>query len=197
MNESIYKSYDELPLFLNARMVAQLLGVSPSSAADARKRLSRSADRQPSGGSQGGIPELGKGADGPMKYTRYPSRDAIRNYFPLPNEIFRLGLTPGELAVYTFLLKCENRETYQCYPSYRTIGEAVGMSRNTVKKHVDSLVRKRLVYAEQTTVTLKDGTKRNGSLLYTIRPIQEAKEYFVEQQAKANEIARLKKLAPL
>ena len=32
MNESIYKSYDELPLFLNARMVAQLLVVSPSSA---------------------------------------------------------------------------------------------------------------------------------------------------------------------
>ena len=32
MNESIYKSYDELPLFLNAKMVAQLLGVSPSSA---------------------------------------------------------------------------------------------------------------------------------------------------------------------
>ena len=132
-----------------------------------------------------------------MKYNRYPSRDAIRNYFPLPNEIFQLGLTPGELAVYAFLLKCENRETYQCYPSYRTIGEAVGMSRNTVKKHVDSLVEKRLIYTEPTTVTLMDGTKRNGSLLYTIRPIQEAKKYFVEQQAKANEIARLKKLATL
>ena len=99
--------------------------------------------------------------------------------------------------MYAFLLKCENRETYQCYPSYRTIGEAVGMSRNTVKKHVDSLEEKRLIYTEPTMVTLKDGTKRNGSLLYTIRPIQEAKEYFVEQQAKANEIARLKKLAPL
>lgn len=122
-----------------------------------------------------------------MKYNRYPSRDAIRNYFPLPNEIFRLGLTPGELAVYSFLLKCENRETYQCYPSYRTIGEAVGMSRNTVKKHVDSLVEKRLIYTEPTTVTLQDGTKRNGSLLYTIRPIQEAVEYHVEQQMKAFE----------
>ena len=122
-----------------------------------------------------------------MKYNRYPSRNAIRNYFPLPNEIFRLGLTPGELAVYSFLLKCENRETYQCYPSYRTIGEAVGMSRNTVKKHVDSLVEKRLIYTEPTTVTLKDGTKRNGSLLYTIRPIQEAVEYYVEQQMKAFE----------
>jgi len=32
MRESIYKNYDELPLFLNANMVADLLGVSPSSA---------------------------------------------------------------------------------------------------------------------------------------------------------------------
>ena len=32
MKESIYKSYDELPLFLNADIVAGLLGVSPSSA---------------------------------------------------------------------------------------------------------------------------------------------------------------------
>lgn len=31
MKESIYKSYDDLPLFLNAEMVAKLLGISPSS----------------------------------------------------------------------------------------------------------------------------------------------------------------------
>ena len=31
MNESSYKSYEELPLFLNAAMVAKVLGVSPSS----------------------------------------------------------------------------------------------------------------------------------------------------------------------
>ena len=31
MKESVYKSYDELPLFLNAEMVAKLLGISPSS----------------------------------------------------------------------------------------------------------------------------------------------------------------------
>lgn len=30
MKESKYKSYDELPLFLNAEMVAKVLGVSPS-----------------------------------------------------------------------------------------------------------------------------------------------------------------------
>jgi len=31
MKESKYKSYDELPLFLNADLVAKVLGVSPSS----------------------------------------------------------------------------------------------------------------------------------------------------------------------
>ena len=31
MKTSEYKSYDELPLFLNATMVAKVLGVSPSS----------------------------------------------------------------------------------------------------------------------------------------------------------------------
>ena len=32
MKESIHKSYDDLPLFLNANLVAQVLGVSISSA---------------------------------------------------------------------------------------------------------------------------------------------------------------------
>ena len=32
MKESDYKSYEELPLFLNAKMVAQVLGIAPSSA---------------------------------------------------------------------------------------------------------------------------------------------------------------------
>ncbi len=31
MRESIYKSYEELPLFLNAQMVGKLLGISVSS----------------------------------------------------------------------------------------------------------------------------------------------------------------------
>ena len=31
MKESVYKSYDELPLFLNADTVAKVLGIAPSS----------------------------------------------------------------------------------------------------------------------------------------------------------------------
>ena len=32
MKRSQYKSYDDLPLFLNAELVAQVLGIAPSSA---------------------------------------------------------------------------------------------------------------------------------------------------------------------
>ena len=112
-------------------------------------------------------------------------RDGARNFFPLPNDIFNLGLCAGEIVVYAYLMFRENRETYQCYPSYRTIGDAVGMSRNTVKKYVEGLVEKQLIYTEPTSVPTKDGNVRNGNLLYTIRPLDSAREYYVEQQMKA------------
>ena len=106
-------------------------------------------------------------------FYHYPKRNAVKNYFPLPNEIFMLNLSAGEIAVYAYLLYREDRKTFRCYPSYKTIGDAVGMSRNTVKKYVDGLIEKRLIEAEPTQVTTKHG-RRNGNLCYTVRPIEEA-----------------------
>lgn len=118
-----------------------------------------------------------------------------KNYYPVPKVICQLGLSPGEIAVYSFLLFCEDRKTYQCYPSYRTIGDAVGMSRNTVAKYVRQLEEKGLIRTERTTVTLKDGRKRNGSLLYTILPPEQAVEQFNRQQlAKAEATAELRRI---
>ena len=99
-----------------------------------------------------------------MKNKYYTSRDPIKNYFPLPNEVFALGLSPGALAVYSYLMYIEDRTTYQCHASYRTIGNAVNMSPNTVRKYVAELV------------------ERNGSLLYTLLPIQFSIQQFYEQK---------------
>ena len=96
-----------------------------------------------------------------------------KNYFPTPNEIFSLGLSPGEFAVYSYLLRCADRRTHQCWPSYKTIGTATQMSVNTVRKHVCALADKGLISTEDTTVFTKTGLKHNGSLLYTIRPFHE------------------------
>lgn len=65
----------------------------------------------------------------------WTKRDPVKNYFPLPNEIYQLGLSHGAIAVYGYLLRIEDRRTYQCHPSYATIGKAVGMSNNTVRKY--------------------------------------------------------------
>ena len=117
-----------------------------------------------------------------MTRKSYTSHDPIKNYFPMPNEIFSLGLSTGEIAVYAYLMYCEDRRSFQCHPSYTTIGNAVGMTPKTVSKYVQMLEQKGLISTEPTTVTLKDGRKHNGNLLYTIRPIQPVIEQRFQQQ---------------
>ena len=92
-----------------------------------------------------------------MKNKYFTSRDPIKNYFPLPNEVFALGLSPGALAVYSYLMYIEDRTTYQCHASYKTIGKAVNMSPNTVRKYVTELVERGLIKTERTTIITQDG----------------------------------------
>lgn len=117
-----------------------------------------------------------------MKFQQWPKRDPNKNYFKVPNEVFHIGLSYPEISIYCYLLSIEDRETYQCYPSYKTIGKALGMSENTVSKYVRSLEEKGLIRTEPTMVRSKDGRPLNGNLLYTIRPIQAAIELFYERQ---------------
>ena len=88
-----------------------------------------------------------------------------------------------------------HKEQPQHHFLYRTIGKAVKMCENTVRKYVLSLEEKGLIRTEPTTITTKDGRIRNGSLLYTIRPIQEALEIFYQRQlTRADEEAEKARL---
>ena len=117
-----------------------------------------------------------------MRYSKYSGRG---NFFSLPNEIFLLGLSPGELAVYCYLRRCEDRKTHQCWPSIKTIGQAVRMSENTVRKYIRQLEERGLITAEPTEVITKTGEKRNGNLLFTLRPIREViDEHYASQLAE-------------
>ena len=124
--------------------------------------------------------------------SRRQKFNPLKNTFPFPNEIFILGLCPGELAVYSYLLCCANRKTNQCCPSSKTIGKSDGMTENTVAKYVGSLERKGLIQTENTTVSTKAGVKRNGNLLYTVSPFQDVLETHYQRQLErlAHETAR-------
>ena len=107
----------------------------------------------------------------------------------------QINLSSVSIAIYCYLLYLEDRKTYQCYPSYKTIGKSLKIkSVNTVSKYVKELEEKCLIYTEYTEVILKDGKKRNGNLKYTIRPIQDAVDYFRRQQMRNMEqdVARVK-----
>ena len=97
----------------------------------------------------------------------------------------QLDISPLARLIYFYLIYIEDRKTYQCYPSYRTIGKALKIkSITTVAKYVRELEDKCLIYTEPTEIILKNVKKQNGNLKYTIRPIQDAVEYFHQQQMK-------------
>ena len=113
------------------------------------------------------------------KYAMTPQRQyhgplPVQNFFPMPNAIFDLGLTAEEIAVYAFLMSCEDRRTYTCYPSYKIIGKAIGKSKNTVIKYVGMLEEKGLISKHKTFVITDDGKAWNGNLMFTIAPIRSA-----------------------
>ena len=115
----------------------------------------------------------------------YTNRSPLGRFFLLSNEIFTLGLSPGELSVYAYLMFCEDRETHQCWPSIGKICQHTGISANTVAKYIRQLEDKQLIDVEPTKVRTKRGEVRNGTLQFTILPIQEAVNYKLEKDMAA------------
>lgn len=110
-------------------------------------------------------------------------------FFSLPDEVFHLDLGCAAIAIYAFLLYRENRKTYQCTLSYKTIGQAIGASNNTVRKYVLELEAAGLIATNRTVVLDANGKERNGSLRYTILPVQNAVELYHQRQLAALDAA--------
>ena len=130
-----------------------------------------------------------------MLTTPYVKKDSIKNYFPLPNAIFDLGLHHIELSIYAYLLRIEDRRTYQCIVSYPTIAKKLGISVNTVAKYVAALEEHGLIRTERTEIITKEGLKRNGCLRYTILPIRYAIDLFHKRQMSELEFAAVRQKA--
>ena len=110
-------------------------------------------------------------------------------FFSLPDEVFHLDLGCAAIAIYAFLLYRENRKTYQCTLSYKSIGQAIGASNNTVRKYVLELEAAGLIATNRTVVLDANGKERNGSLRYTILPVQNAVELYHQRQLAALDAA--------
>jgi hypothetical protein len=125
MKESVYKSYDELPLFLNASTVAKALGVSPSTGYELlhEKDFRVAEDRQPHRRTMRvHALDASRTQRISMKYNRYPNETPIKNYFPLPTKFLCWAWRPGELASTRTSLR-EDRKTTSVIPATKLRAE--------------------------------------------------------------------------
>lgn len=65
-------------------------------------------------------------------------------YFQIPNEIFEIGLSTQEIAVYVYLARCSNQGS-KAFPSYNTIASKTGMSKSSALRTVEKLISKKLI----------------------------------------------------
>ena len=59
-----------------------------------------------------------RGSNTEIKNT-YTKRSPLGHYFLLPNEIFTLGLSPGELSVYAYLIVLRGQENASMLAQHR------------------------------------------------------------------------------
>ena len=123
-----------------------------------------------------------------MRKTKPPvGWEHVKNCFPVPNILLDMDLPASAVAVYLYLLRHADRRTNQCYPSEVTMAKSLHLARNTVAKYVRLLEERGLIITEHTKIITKNGIKKNGSLLYTIIPLQKVMEQHYEQQFNALE----------
>ena len=123
-----------------------------------------------------------------MRKTKPPvGWEHVKNCFPVPNILLDMDLPASAVAVYFYLLRSADRKTDQCHPSEATIAKRLHLSRNTVAKYVRLLEERGLIITERTKIITKNDIKKNGSLLYTIIPLQKVMEQHYEQQFNALE----------
>ena len=88
----------------------------------------------------------------------------------MPHRIFELGLTPIQFTVYSYLVSCLGQRDV-CWPSYKTISEACGISRNAAIQAIESLIQKRLIDKIPTTRRNAHGRTRTGNNEYVIHDL--------------------------
>ena len=66
------------------------------------------------------------------------------NFFRLPNNIFDIGLSPIQFAIYAYLVSCAGNKGY-CWPSQAKISRATGIGKTSVQEHLKVLQQRQMI----------------------------------------------------
>ena len=98
-------------------------------------------------------------------YTKYS-----RGFYQVDARIFDQGLTPIQLAVYSYLVSCAGSRG-SCFPSVRTIARKCSCSESAARSAVKELVTRGLISREYGYRENRYGVRQQTSNTYHIKPI--------------------------
>lgn len=88
-------------------------------------------------------------------------------YFQLSNTVFCYGLTPIQLAVYSYLVSCSGSKE-KCWPAMRTIATCCGCSKNAARDATSELVLRGFIRKVETFRDEFSGKTRQTNNTYYI-----------------------------
>jgi predicted transcriptional regulator len=89
------------------------------------------------------------------------------NYFKLSNAVFCYGLTPIQLAVYSYLVSCAGQKE-KCWPAMKTIAACCGCSKNAARDAVMELDKRGFIHKVETYRDEPNGKRRQANNTYYI-----------------------------
>lgn len=92
----------------------------------------------------------------------------MRNYTKVKNQLIVSDMKDSEFRILVYLIA--RTKDGKCFPSMRTMAKELPSSKETIRKCVDSLIKKNIIQRENRVI----GTGKKTSNLYTI-----SKDYLV------------------
>ena len=89
------------------------------------------------------------------------------SYYQIGNTVFCYGLTPIQIAVYSYLLSCAGQKG-KCWPAMKTIAACCGCSKNAARDAVNELERRKFIRKTETFRDETNGKKRQVNNTYYI-----------------------------
>jgi len=101
------------------------------------------------------------------KHSVTDSGDPRKYYAAIPNIVFRIGLTPWELALYCYLKQVAG-EDKACWKSTATIAKEVGMGAGTVSKTKITLAKPRQELGNKPLIVIETAMQNGGNANHVI-----------------------------
>ena len=102
-----------------------------------------------------------------MKKWKKPTK----NFYMMPNEVFKLGLDPYEFMILSYLVRRMNADS-ECWPSYKTMSKDLGISTSTLEDRVAKMCKRGLISVGKYA---SNGKYRNN--VYTIYSLENPEIY--------------------